>query len=146
MKLHVEGGAAGGSSETNTAGGNENKNFYLGIWSSESALSDKSAAQRYAALFEGNDIPTGFDAAIYAFCSQLTSRYPDIETVAEEELDSCPWACALEISGIHVIMALRKDKYTDVFPLVLELADQHGLVCFDPQNTKVHLPSRLKDN
>lgn len=63
--------------------------------------------------------------------------------LAEEDLDSSPWACALEISGSHVLLAMRPEQYSNAFPVILQLADQHGLVCFDPQNGKVHLPSRL---
>lgn len=118
-------------------------NFYLGVWSSENALSERDAAKRFAALTEGQDVPTGFYASVYAFRSELTSHYPDIDMVAEEDLGSCPWACALEVSEFHVIMVLLPDKYTSILPLVLQLADQHGLVCFDPQQAKLHLPSRL---
>ena len=139
--IHAFRERAGGWLRPGTASGS--MNFYLGIWSSESAPSDKDAAERYAALAAGQDVPTGFNAAVYAFYIELTSHYLDIEMVAEEERDSCPWACALEVSGVHVIMAMRPDKYANVFPLVLQLADRHGLVCFDPQNAKVHLPSRL---
>ena len=118
-------------------------NFYLGVWSSERELSDKDAAKRYAALAEGQDVPAGFNGAVYAFVVELTSHYPDIDAVAEEDMDSCPWACSLDVSESHVIMALTQDNYASVFPLVLQLADRHGLVCYDPQNAKVHLPSRL---
>ena len=121
----------------------ESTNFYLGVWRSDSAISAQDAAKRYAALAEGQDVPSGFQEAVYAFCSELTRHYPSIDMVLEEELDSCPWACALEVTDYHVIMALLPDKYPTILPLVLQLADQHGLVCFDPQNAKVHLPSRL---
>ena len=39
-------------------------------------------------------------------------------------------------------MALLPDRHIEVFPVILELADKYGLVCFDAQNTIVHLPSR----
>jgi hypothetical protein len=38
-------------------------------------------------------------------------------------------------------MALVPDRHAEVFPVILELADKYGLVCFDAQNTIVHLPS-----
>jgi hypothetical protein len=43
-------------------------------------------------------------------------------------------------------MAPRLDRYASVFPAIMQLASRHGLVCFDPQNFKVHLPEDLKPN
>ena len=120
-------------------------NFYLGVWRSEGPLSDKRAAEQYARLLEGNDLTQGFDPGIYAFCAQLARCYPELDSLSEDEQDSSPWASALEVSGCHAILAFRPERYRDAFPMVLQLADQHGLVCFDPQNRKVHLPSRITD-
>jgi len=118
--------------------------FYLGAWHSKSAISDKDAAKQYAALLEGKEVSQSWDAAVYRFLTQLTELYPDIETLNEDKVDDSPWACSLEVSGAHVIMALRLDRYGSVFPAIMQLASHHGLVCFDPQNFKVHLPENLR--
>ena len=115
---------------------------YLAVWGGRDALSNRDAAKYYAALQEGK-APQAFDAAVYAFSSALTRHYPDLEMVPEEDLDASPWASAPEISGNYMIVALRAERFAEVFPLILQLAEEYGLVCFDPQNTKVHLPSRL---
>ena len=120
--------------------------FYLGVWRSESAISDKDAAKQYAALLEGKVVSQSWDAAVYRFLTQLTGLYPDIEMLSEDKADDSPWACSFEVSGAHVIMALRLDRYAGVFPVIMQLASHHGLVCFDPQNLKVHLPENLKPN
>ena len=116
--------------------------FYLAVWGGRKALSNREAAKHYEAIRAG-EAPQTFDEAIYAFSCALTRHFPDLEMMAEEDLDSSPWASALEISGGHILMALQPDRYADAFPLTLQLAEEHGLVCFDPQNTKVHLPSRM---
>ena len=121
-------------------------NFYLGVWRSETTLSDKDAAKRYVALSEGQEIPKGFDAGVYKFHAQLTDMYPDLDLIPEDEEESSPWACSLEVSSTHVIMAIQPEWYTRVFPVILQLADQHGLVCYDPQNEKVHLSAHLERN
>jgi hypothetical protein len=61
-------------------------------------------------------------------------------------MESSPWACALEVGEDYVIMALLEEWYADAFPLILNLAGVHGLICYDPQKARVHLPapSRLK--
>ena len=115
---------------------------YLAVWHADSALSDNDAAEHYASLSAGR-MPKGFNAAVYGFCHDLTRRYPDLDMVGEDEMDACPWACALEISEGHLIMALQPDRYSEVLRFVLELTDKHRLVCFDPQNKTVHLPSSL---
>ena len=122
----------------------DNSRFYLGAWLSKSAISDKDAARQYAALLEGKQVSKPWDAAVYRFLTQLTELYPDIETLPEDKADDSPWACSLEVSDAHVIMALRLDRYASVFPAIIQLANHHGLVCFDPQNVKVHLPENLK--
>ena len=113
--------------------------FHCAVWIDGRVLSHKEAAKHYAALLEGNPAPT-FDRSVYAFVTELTRRYPELDEFADDP--SCPWACALDFSGEAVIMALMPERYADVFPVILQLSDKYGLVCFDPQNTIVHLPSR----
>ena len=115
---------------------------YLAVWGGDSALSNRDAAKHYADLMEGR-APEAFDAAVYAFSCALNRYFPDLEMTAEDDMDNCPWAAAPDVSGNYLIMAVRSEHFATVFPLVLRLAEEHGLVCFDPQNTKVHLPSRL---
>ena len=116
--------------------------FYLAIWSARDVLSNRDAAKYYAALLEGK-APQTFDEAVYAFSCALSRHFPDLESIADEDLEESPWASASELSGSHMIVALRPERYAAAFPVILRLAEEHGLVCFDPQNTKVHLPSRL---
>ena len=81
---------------------------------------------------------------MYAFHSQLVGLYPDLDMLSEAEEESSPWASSPDFLGICVAIALRPSHYAEVFPVILHLAEVNGLVCFDPQNGKVHLPSRLK--
>jgi hypothetical protein len=66
--------------------------------------------------------------------------------MTDDEMESSPWACALEFADDHVVMALLEEWYADAFPLILNLAGVHGLTCYDPQTAKVHAPApcRLK--
>ena len=56
-----------------------------------------------------------------------------------DDKDFCAWSCALDRSGMHIIMACVWSKADDVATYVYELAMTHGLVLFDPQEGKVHL-------
>ena len=118
--------------------------FYLGVWKSLTAISDDEAAGEYRVLSEGKSAPAGFDNQVYAFYSRLTDLYPEIDLLPEAELDASPWACAIDMSGSHVIMAILPEKTESVVPKVLALAEQHELVCFDPHAGKVYLPPHLR--
>ena len=117
--------------------------FFLGVWNCDTAVSDGEAARQYVSLSEGRDTTAGFNDEVYAFYSQLIRCYPEIDMVPENELDTCPWACDIDSSGTHVIMAIRPNQSAQVFAVVMALAEQHGLLCFDPQAGKVYLPSRF---
>ena len=105
-------------------------------------ISSEEAAHQYHLLKEvGSE--RRFDDNIYAFYSRLIGLYPEVETLSEEELDGSPWACSMEVSGSHVIMAIMLEQSEKVVPQVLALAEEHGLVCFDPQAGQVYLPPHL---
>jgi hypothetical protein len=117
------------------------KAFHCAVWIDGGVPSHKEAAKHYDALLDGK-VPQEFNRSVYAFFTDLTRRYPEPDELTDEDLDSCPWACGLEMSGESVLMAVLPDCYTEVFPVIMELADKYGLVCFDAHNTIVHPPSR----
>jgi len=116
--------------------------LHLAVWNSLAPISDEEAAHQYQLLKDvGSE--RRFDDKVYAFYSRLIILYPEVETLPEDELDSSPWACSMEVSGSHVIMAILPEQSEKVVPQVLALAEDNGLVCFDPQAGKVHLPPHL---
>lgn len=118
--------------------------YGLGVWHSAKAISQTEAAELYAKLCEETWVPSGHHIDLYTFYDQLTSRYPEVEAVSDDDLDSCPWACTSERSGAHVILWMRPEKSAEVLPEILRLAENYGLVCFDPQASKLYLPSHLQ--
>jgi len=118
--------------------------FDLGVWCSDEPLTDEDAGDLYVNLCEQKWIPIGENAAVDAFYKELPNRYPEIDTVPEEGLENCPWSCAHNRSELHVLIAMTWSSSAEIAPVVLALAAKHGLVCYDPQESKVHLPSQLK--
>ena len=115
---------------------------YLAVWNSLTPISDEDAAHQYQLLKDvGSE--RRFDDKVYAFYSRLISLYPEVETLPEDELDDSPWACSMEVSGSHVIMAIVPEQSEKVVPQVLALSEENGLVCFDPQARQAYLPPRL---
>ena len=115
----------------------------LAVWHSQKAISEKEAADLYQMLYEQQRIPSLQHVDVYAFYNELTARYPDLDTLADEEIEASPWASSFDRSGFHVIMFMLEQRADEVVPVILELAEMYGLVCFDAQTNKVHLPSNL---
>src|SRR6516164_1932816 len=116
--------------------------LYLGVWNCLTPISSEEAAHQYKLLKEvGSE--RRFDDNIYAFYAKLIGLYPEVETLSEDELDDSPWACSMEVSGSHVIMAIMPERFEKFVPQVLALAEENGLVCFDSQSGKVYLPPHL---
>jgi hypothetical protein len=113
--------------------------FYLGVWNSAAAISDDEAARQYLELSDAELVQPKFDAQVYAFYCRLIALYPEVELVPDEELNTCPWACSIDMPGSHVIMGIQLEKSEEVLSQVLVLAEQHQLVCFDPQAGPVPL-------
>jgi hypothetical protein len=82
-----------------------------------------------------------------AFYQELIERWPEIDTIPEEmvgDLDFCPWSCALNHSGMAVVMSCVWPKANDVAEYVGSLALKHQLLLFDPQANRVVLPAHVR--
>ena len=119
-------------------------NFYLGVWNSPTANSDEEAAARYRELSDEKSVQPEFDEQVYAFYSRLTSLYPEVEMVPEEELDACPWASGIDIAADYVILPIKIEQAQKIIGQIVSLAAKYELICFDPQAGKVYLPPRLE--
>ena len=119
-------------------------NFYLGVWNGSTAISDEEAATRYRELNEERSVEPEFDASAYKLYCDLISLFPEVETVPEDELDSCPWACGIDAAADHVIMAIHLEHAPKIIAQIVLLAAKYELVCFDPQAGKVYLPRCLE--
>lgn len=119
--------------------------FDLGVWYSSRPMDGNAAAARYVALCGGDLADVEPNPGVAAFLSELTARYPQIDDVAEDEVDECPWNCAFDVSEGHVIMPMAWSRCVEMAPVILGLAEKHGLICFDPQSGEVLLPPQLAE-
>jgi hypothetical protein len=51
-----------------------------------------------------------------------------------------PWAAEPSLTQNSAIMTIQSPLAADVFPMILQLARERGLVLFDPQSGKTYLP------
>jgi hypothetical protein len=116
----------------------------FGIWWPSNRLDAGAAGRLYAALCEGDTTGVAPSPAIDAFYNALTRIHPEIDDVAEEDLDNadlCPWSIAFDRSPGHLIICCVWSKAQYVQELIHRLASEHGLAVFDPQSETVTYPS-----
>ena len=120
--------------------------YDLGVWYSSKRWSAEDATQHYQKLSEGRPKKSLVEpnARISKFVKELTAKYPQIDDASEEDVDNCPWNCALDISKSHCLMSISFSRAGKIAPFVAMLAKKYDLICYDPQNGKVQLPQRLR--
>ena len=79
--------------------------FDLGVWYGDRTWTVDEAGDLYVKLCEQTWIPTEEHASVQAFYEALCCAYPEIDTLPEAEVDECPWSCAHDRSGFHVLVA-----------------------------------------
>ena len=117
--------------------------FGLAVISLEKSIALDEAASVYAELCDGNYEILSPSAKIDAFYSELISRYPDIDSYSDDEVDECPWSVEIDVSDGAVLMCMVWSRVEEVAPYVIKLAARHDLSCYDPQDEKLYLSPSL---
>lgn len=117
----------------------------LGVWHSDEALSVKEALKFYLKLCRQEAIVNEQHPGMAAFYSELCERYPEIDTLSEDQVDHCPWSCAHQRSDLSVIICMNYgDELEKAAQYVIDLAAKYSLVCFDPQGPNLYAPPNLQ--
>ena len=118
--------------------------FDLAVLSIEKSISTDKAVEIYRELCDGNYEILRPSDKIDAFYQELTQKFPDIDSYSDDEVDDCPWSVEIDVSDGAVIMSMVWSRVEELAPYVMELAERHHLACFDPQESRLYLPSSLK--
>lgn len=120
--------------------------FDLAVWHEPSGITAEQAANRYSQLIEvkpgASTSPT--HPQVEAFYQQLTSHYPELDNLTDDDIDHSPWSTRLTMTDTAVLMSVSWSGVDEAAPFVRKLADQHGLVVCDPQQDTVHHPSAMR--
>lgn len=117
--------------------------FDLGVWYEPGPVTARHAADVYDRLAKGEDDVVAADKRNLAFHAELIARFPRLETLSDEDLGASPWSVSPDANDRRVILSMGWGRAADTARAVLELAERHQLVCFDPQTGRVHnLPRR----
>ncbi len=118
--------------------------YDIAVWKESRPVTTTAAAATYARLCEGDLGAATPDPAIDRFHEELLGRYPPLADLSDEELDSSPWSCGIDISDRHAIMCMSYSRANEVVAFVQILAAKHELVVFNPQGPSVVFPPSLE--
>lgn len=113
--------------------------FDLGVFYTEKPHSDDDAGERYVAYCQEDNLSPWVEHSpkVAAFLKELTAQYPDINESPEQNVDESPWAAGFDVSEGHVLMPMAFSWAKRMYPVIVGLAEKHGLVCFDPQEGRI---------
>ncbi len=104
------------------------------------APADAAAGREmYASCTRDDHVDNDIDVRIARFHEALAAIFPDHAPAPDS-----PWArTPLSLGADHVLMRLRTDAVGEqAIEKIIALADQHGLVLYDPQSDETYLPRR----
>ncbi len=111
----------------------------IGVFVAETPLTDKDALQRFCAQRSDRSPDRSSEPApgIAAFMTDLTDRYPRLESLPEEGRMESPWSGDFDVCDGQVLIAMGGSQCGDAVEFIMELAEKHGLVCFDPKTCSI---------
>jgi hypothetical protein len=111
------------------------------FWDSDEPIESDEAEAIYSDISRnGISEKAKPSAKIAILARDIQSGWPPPDRGREDEW---PLAAPIEISESHLIICLVPSRLWDVWPTLGQLAKEHELVMYDPQQRHVYLPSRL---
>jgi len=96
--------------------------FDIGVWYEPAPPTDGEAAHTYARLQAGDLGAVEPSPAVAAFYGALTSRFPELDRLPDDEVDASPWTAPLEVSTGHVLATVAWSRVAEVAPIVVALS------------------------
>jgi hypothetical protein len=118
--------------------------FDLGVWFAAVRPERAVAAETYRRLCEGEAGVVEPAGAVAGFRAALLAEFPEPAGAEDAAVGSSPWSAGLSAGAGHLVMSMGWGHVDEVAPRVVQLAADHGLICFDPQAGVVHVPPALR--
>ncbi|MEH1014831.1 hypothetical protein V6U90_17180 [Micromonospora sp. CPCC 206060] len=122
--------------------------YDLAVWEGDRPASDAEAGAVYERLYRAyvdEGYPTPPTPRIRAYVGALLDRWIDLTEDDDEELS--PWSTGPlinEASGPFIYFPMVYSRCVEVSAGAARLAEEHGLVCFDPQEGRLRPTPREK--
>ncbi|MFI6498237.1 hypothetical protein [Nonomuraea typhae] len=113
--------------------------FDLAVWFEDEPITPLRATAKFLDWCESTaEAVEAPRAEVAAFLDDLTARYPDLTA---DNYAASPWAEPLTVADGTVLASAVFPRAAEVCRTVLDLAERHGLIVFDPQSGTLHTPS-----
>jgi hypothetical protein len=128
---------AGAKATTGTSATVAFVSYDLAVWVGARPRSDADASSVYKQMMErmdGGESEVEPSPAIRAYVEALLQRWPDITDDAAED---SPWAdgpLMANAVGDAIYFSMVWSRAEEASAFASRLADEHGLVCYDPQS------------
>ena len=113
------------------------------IWKSSSKVTETEAAVLYQRFKSGDDLSKSLvhSPDLEAFLDELTSEYPQLDKIPDEQFDELKWEYIMEISDNLLYVPIKWECVEEVKPLIKRLANKYELNCYDPQIPLLYKPA-----
>ncbi len=110
--------------------------FILGVWNGTRFIGVQEARARFQWLDNESQVDLcASTPEVAAFVQELFSVYP--------EDDSTVWAAKFKVYQDAAAVSLTMDSFHETAPWIKSAARKQGLICYDPQNDTVQIPTQL---
>ena len=118
--------------------------FDLAVLSGTRQLDADQARDAYEHLATGADWSAVLDPdpRIGQFVAALSARWPDIDTLPEDQVEASPWSDGFEMSPAHVLLTMRFEAPNALLEFCESTALGLGLNLFDPQDETLYSPGQ----
>lgn len=111
--------------------------FDLAFWHESKPTTAEEAARIYDKLTDGEIGIADRHPAVGAFYDDVIAAFGDL---TEENAEESPWMSPLYRNEECVIANIAWSRHREVGPVLVDLASNHGLTTYDPQDKFVHHP------
>lgn len=118
--------------------------FDLAVWFEPTAVTSSEAIRKHDGFASRAPDAGPADPRAVAFHRELIARYPGLSDLPDDQLERIPWHGDPEIVGEAVLMTMSWSTPDETVQFILELAERHEMVLFDPQDGTVYLPPTLR--
>lgn len=108
--------------------------FELAFWHEDPSPSGDAALATYYRLTEEDDDAVRPHVAVSRFLAEVLTTFEDL---TEENAESSPWAGPVYATEGCVMVSISGSRSAEVMPRLQQMAQHHGLITFDPQNSTV---------
>ncbi|MFY0676065.1 MAG: hypothetical protein JXR18_02155 [Neptuniibacter sp.] len=111
----------------------------LGFFSVRKGVSAAEVRDVYLGSCAGEYVSWSSSASLEIFISKLEKKYPDLDSLSEEQVDSSPWACGFSKGTGFIIVSMSFSRAAEVGNYIWALLEENELIVFDPQADKAYI-------